>query len=342
MNAEISAFSSGDLNKYEFLTRKYLNYKPNALNKARFEFSPLGRAFNEGLDKTVANYQEEGVIKLLKEIRDNLAGGINIPAVLIIPPGPPGPTGPSGLPGPGGQPGQPGQPGPQGPQGAQGSIPPVPPVPSLIIPKPRTPSPQRPRLRPKLQSEKRKPDYDDNLIDNKELDDFINNIKSKKSRDIVNKKLNDIVNNIRNKKLEDPSDFSPDFDSLKDLVDEINKDESDQIDFNKLVEITEAKLKLDNLKPIEPEETKDYSNILRSTRVPASKRQKSKILKNVTDSSDETSGAGERFAISDKESEIKKDYNNIIMFNYMFKNNNLTPAKYKESVIILIKQKKYT
>ena len=73
LNAEISAFSSGDLNKYEFLKRIDLNYKPNALHKARFEFSPLGRAFNEGLDKTIPNYQEEGVIKLLKEIRDNLA-----------------------------------------------------------------------------------------------------------------------------------------------------------------------------------------------------------------------------------------------------------------------------
>ena len=34
LNAEISAFSSGDLNKYEFLTRKDLKYKPNALDKA--------------------------------------------------------------------------------------------------------------------------------------------------------------------------------------------------------------------------------------------------------------------------------------------------------------------
>ena len=74
MNAEISAFSSGDLNKYEFLKRIDLSYKPNALDKARFEFSPLGRAFNEGLGKTIPNYQEEGVIKLLKEIRDNVAG----------------------------------------------------------------------------------------------------------------------------------------------------------------------------------------------------------------------------------------------------------------------------
>ena len=40
-NAEISAFSSGDLNKYNFLTRKDLKYKPNALDKARFDFSPL-------------------------------------------------------------------------------------------------------------------------------------------------------------------------------------------------------------------------------------------------------------------------------------------------------------
>ena len=66
LNAEISAFSSGDLNKYEFLTRKDLKYKPNALDKARFNFSPLGKAFSVGLDKTSQGYQEEGVIKLLK------------------------------------------------------------------------------------------------------------------------------------------------------------------------------------------------------------------------------------------------------------------------------------
>ena len=38
-NMERSAFLSGDLNKYEFLTRNDLNYKPNALKKAKFEFS---------------------------------------------------------------------------------------------------------------------------------------------------------------------------------------------------------------------------------------------------------------------------------------------------------------
>ena len=77
LNAKISAFSSGDLNKYEFLTRKDLKYKPNALDKARFEFSPLGRAFSKGLDKTAVGYQEEGVIKFLKDIRDGLAGNVN-------------------------------------------------------------------------------------------------------------------------------------------------------------------------------------------------------------------------------------------------------------------------
>ena len=30
MNAEISAYSSGDLHRCEYLTKKDLNYKPNA------------------------------------------------------------------------------------------------------------------------------------------------------------------------------------------------------------------------------------------------------------------------------------------------------------------------
>ena len=80
LNAEISAFSSGDLNKYEFLKRIDLNYKTNALDKARFEFSPLGQTFNTGLDKNAQGYQEEGIMKLLKDIRDGLAGNVIIPA----------------------------------------------------------------------------------------------------------------------------------------------------------------------------------------------------------------------------------------------------------------------
>ena len=80
LNAEILAFSSGDLNEYELLKRIDLNYKPNALDKARFEFSPLGKTFNTGLDKIAQGYQEEGITKLVKDIRDSLAGNVIIPA----------------------------------------------------------------------------------------------------------------------------------------------------------------------------------------------------------------------------------------------------------------------
>ena len=79
MNTKISAFSSDDLNKYEFLKRIDLNYKPNALDKARFEFSPLGKTLSTGIDKNAQGYREEGVIKLLKDIRDGLRGVNRIP-----------------------------------------------------------------------------------------------------------------------------------------------------------------------------------------------------------------------------------------------------------------------
>ena len=74
LNATISVFSEGDLDKYEILTCKDLKYEPNALDKAKFEFSPLSKAFNQGLDKKAENYKEEGVIKLLKDIRDRMVG----------------------------------------------------------------------------------------------------------------------------------------------------------------------------------------------------------------------------------------------------------------------------
>ena len=88
----MSAFWSGDLNKYKYLTRKDLKYKPNVLDKARSEISRLGKTFSTGLDKTAQGYQEEGVIKLLKDIRDGLARA---------PLGPRGPGGPRAPPGPG-------------------------------------------------------------------------------------------------------------------------------------------------------------------------------------------------------------------------------------------------
>ena len=67
MNAEISAYSSGDLRKYEYLTKKDLGYKPNAFEQAKFEYSPLGKVFTDGLDKSDKN---EGLLKRLKNIED--------------------------------------------------------------------------------------------------------------------------------------------------------------------------------------------------------------------------------------------------------------------------------
>ena len=67
MNAEISAYSSGDLPKYEYLTKKDLEYKPDAFEQAKFEYSPLGKVFTDGLDKSD---KSEGLLKRLKDIED--------------------------------------------------------------------------------------------------------------------------------------------------------------------------------------------------------------------------------------------------------------------------------
>ena len=67
MNSEISADSSGDLPKYEYLTKKYLGYKPDAFEEAKFEYSPLGKLFTDRLDKFD---KIEGLLKRLKNIED--------------------------------------------------------------------------------------------------------------------------------------------------------------------------------------------------------------------------------------------------------------------------------
>ena len=67
MNAEISACSSGDLPKYEYLTKKDLGYKPDAFEQAKFEYLPLGKVFTDGLDKSD---RKEGLFKRLKNIED--------------------------------------------------------------------------------------------------------------------------------------------------------------------------------------------------------------------------------------------------------------------------------
>ena len=65
--AKISAYSSGDLREYEYLTGEDLEYKPSVVEKAKFEYSPLGKIFNKGLDK---DNQKEILLKRLKDIGD--------------------------------------------------------------------------------------------------------------------------------------------------------------------------------------------------------------------------------------------------------------------------------
>ena len=67
INAELLAYSSSDLPKYEYLTKKYLGYKPDAFQQAKFEYLPLGKVFTDGLDKSDKN---EGFLKRLKNIED--------------------------------------------------------------------------------------------------------------------------------------------------------------------------------------------------------------------------------------------------------------------------------
>ena len=65
--AKISALSSNNLDKYEYLTGEDLGLKPSTVEQAKFEYSPLGKIFNKGLDK---NDQKEGLFKRLENIKD--------------------------------------------------------------------------------------------------------------------------------------------------------------------------------------------------------------------------------------------------------------------------------
>ena len=65
--AKMSALSSNDVEKYEYLTGEDLDLKPSTIEQAKFEYSPLGKIFNKGLDK---DDQKEGLFKRLKNIED--------------------------------------------------------------------------------------------------------------------------------------------------------------------------------------------------------------------------------------------------------------------------------
>ena len=71
INAEISVYSSGDLPKYEYLTKKDLGYKPDAVEKVKFEYSPIGNVFTDGLAKEDKS-KKLGLFKRSRNIEDNL------------------------------------------------------------------------------------------------------------------------------------------------------------------------------------------------------------------------------------------------------------------------------
>ena len=65
--AKISAHSSGDLRKYEYLTGENLGYKPSVFEQGKFDYFPLGKIFNKGLKE---EDKKEWTLKRLKNIED--------------------------------------------------------------------------------------------------------------------------------------------------------------------------------------------------------------------------------------------------------------------------------
>ena len=73
-NAKISALSSGELDKYEYLSGEDFGYRLDPVQKAKFEYSPLGEVFDKGLDKSE---KQEGLLKRLKNIEDKTDKQLN-------------------------------------------------------------------------------------------------------------------------------------------------------------------------------------------------------------------------------------------------------------------------
>ena len=63
--AKLPALSSNNLDKNEYLTGEDLGLKPSTIEQARFEYSPLGKIFNNGLNK---DDQKEGLFERQKNI----------------------------------------------------------------------------------------------------------------------------------------------------------------------------------------------------------------------------------------------------------------------------------
>ena len=66
--AKISALSSNNLDKYEYLTGEDLGLKPSAVEQAKFEYAPLGNIFTKRLEEE--EDKKEGLFKRLENIKD--------------------------------------------------------------------------------------------------------------------------------------------------------------------------------------------------------------------------------------------------------------------------------
>ena len=66
--AKISALSSNNLDKYEYLASENVGLNPGTVKEAKFEYSPLGKVFNKGLDKD--EDEKERLLKRLKSIEN--------------------------------------------------------------------------------------------------------------------------------------------------------------------------------------------------------------------------------------------------------------------------------
>ena len=64
---KIFALSSKELEKYKYLTSEDLGHKSRVVEQAKFEYSPLGKVFNKGLEK---EDKKEGLLKSFKNIED--------------------------------------------------------------------------------------------------------------------------------------------------------------------------------------------------------------------------------------------------------------------------------
>ena len=67
--AKISALSSSNLDKYEYLTGEDLGLKLSTVEQAKFEYSPLGKMFNKGLSE---DDQKEELFKRIKNIENKI------------------------------------------------------------------------------------------------------------------------------------------------------------------------------------------------------------------------------------------------------------------------------